>query len=142
MRNVARPTSNPLIFIISFLFNDAKDFKDLKDSKDPKDPKDPKAPKTLPPNLRPQEVPQVPNGQDGVVQEHAGTGIAHHLPYLLAHVRFVAMHGASGATGLVLAKAAMLQALNGIIQQCLALRTERGNGENGKVKTENGKVSG
>ena len=56
MRNVARPTSNPLIFIISFLFNDTKDFKDLKDSKDFKDPK------TLPPNLHPQEVPQVPNG--------------------------------------------------------------------------------
>ena len=136
MRNVARPTSNPLIFIISFLFNDTKDFKDLKDSKDFKDPK------TLPPNLRPQEVPQVPNGQDGVVQEHAGTGIAHHLPYLLAHGWLIAMHGASGATGLVLAKAAMLQALEGIIQQCLALGAERGNGENGKVKTENGKVSG
>ena len=138
MRNVARPTSNPLRFIISFLFNDAKDFKD---------------PKTLPPNLRPQEVPQVPNGKDGVVQEHAGTGIAHHLPYLLAHGWLIAMHGASGATGLILAKAAMLQAQNGIIQQCLALGAERGNGENGKVnrrstpegaevKTENGKVSG
>ena len=82
------------------------------------------------------------NGKDGVVQEHAGTGIAHHLPYMLAHVRFVAMHGASRTTGLILAKAAMLQALNGIIQQCLALGAERGNGENGKVKTENGKVSG
>lgn len=136
MRNVARPTSNPLIFIISFLFNDTKDFKDLKDSKDFKDPK------TLPPNLRPQEVPQVPNGQDGVVQEHAGTGIAHHLPYLHAHGWLIAMQGASGATGLVLAKAAMLQALNGIIQQCLALGAERGNVENGKGKTENGKVSG
>ena len=136
MRNVARPTSNPLIFIISFLFNDTKDFKDLKDSKDFKDPK------TLPPNLRPQEVPQVPNGQDGVVQEHAGTGIAHHLPYLLAHCWLIAMHRASGATGLVLAKAAMLQSLEGIIQQCLALGAERGNGENGKVKTEKGKVSG
>ena len=139
MRNVARPTSNPLRFIISFLFNDAKDFKDFKD---PKVPKVPKVPKTLPPNLRPQEVPQVSNGKDGVVQEHARTGIAHHLPYLLAHVRFVAMHGAPGATGFVLAKAAMLQALNGIIQQCLALGAERGNGENGKVKTENGKVRG
>ena len=133
---MARPTSNPLIFIISFLFNDTKDFKDLKDSKDFKDPK------TLPPNLRPQEVPQVPNGQDGVVQEHAGTGIAHHLPYLLAHGWLIAMHRASGATGLVLAKAAMLQSLEGIIQQCLALGAERGNVENGKGKTENGKVSG
>ena len=127
MRNVARPTSNPLIFIISFLFNDAKDSKDFKDPKDPKDSK------TLPPNLRPQEVPQVPNGQDGVVQEHAGTGIENHLPYMLAHVRFVAIHRASGATRLILAKAAMLQALNGIIQQCLALGAERGTGETGKV---------
>ena len=71
----------------------------------------------------------MPNGHDGVVQEHARTGIAHHLPYLLAHGRLVAMHGASGATGFVLAKLAMLQALVGIIQQSLALRAERGNGE-------------
>ena len=139
MRNVARPTSNPLRFIISFLFNDTKYFKDLKDSKDFKDPKDPK---TLPPNLRPQEVPQVPNGKDGGVQEHAGTGIAHHLLYLLAHGWLITMHGASRTTGLILAKAAMLQTLNGIIQQCLALGAERGKGENGKVNTENGKVSG
>ena len=39
------------------------------------------------------------------------------------------MHGASGATGLVLAKLAMLQTLVGIIQQGLALEAERGNGE-------------
>jgi hypothetical protein len=39
------------------------------------------------------------------------------------------MHRASGATGLVLAKLAMLQTLVGIIQQGLALRAERGNGE-------------
>ena len=71
----------------------------------------------------------MPYGHDGVVQEHARTGIAHHRPYLLAHGRLVAMHGASGATGLVLAKLAMLQTLVGIIQQGLALRAERGNGE-------------
>ena len=79
--------------------------------------------------LRPQEIPQMPNGHDGIVQEHAWTRIAHHLPYLLAHGRLVAMHRASGATGLVLAKLAMLQALMGIIQQDLALRAERGNRE-------------
>ena len=71
----------------------------------------------------------MPNGHDGVVQEHARTGIAHHLPYLLAHGRLVAMHGASGATGLVIAKLAMIQTLVGIIQQGLALEAERGNGE-------------
>ena len=69
------------------------------------------------------------DGYDGVVQEHARSGIAHHLAYLLAHGRLVAMHWASGATGLVLAKLAMLQTLVGIIQQGLTLRTERGNGE-------------
>jgi hypothetical protein len=63
------------------------------------------------------------------LQEHARTGIPHHLTYLLAHGRLVAMHGASGATGLVLAKLAMLQTLVGIIQQGLALRTERGSME-------------
>ena len=71
----------------------------------------------------------MPNGHDGVVQEHARTGISHHLAYLLAHGRLVAMHGASGATGFILAKLATLQALVGIIQQGLALRAERGNGE-------------
>ena len=76
------------------------------------------------------------------MQKHAGTGIAHHPPYLHAHGWLIAMHGASRTTGLVLAKAAMLQSLEGIIQQCLALGAERGNVENGKVKTEKGKVSG
>ena len=76
------------------------------------------------------------------MQKHAGTGIAHHPPYLHAHGWLIAMHGASRTTGLVLAKAAMLQSLEGIIQQCLAQGAERGNAENGKVKTENGKVSG
>ena len=71
----------------------------------------------------------MPNGHNGVVQEHARTRIAHHLAYLLAQGRLVAMHGASGATGLILAKLAMLQTLMGIIQQGLTLRTERGNWE-------------
>ena len=71
----------------------------------------------------------MPNGHDGIVQEHARTGIAHHLAYLLAHGRIVAMHRASGATGLVLAKLAMIQTLVGIIQQGLALGAERGNWE-------------
>ena len=71
----------------------------------------------------------MPYGHDGVVQEHARTGIAHHLAYLLAHGRLVAMHGASGATGLVLTKLATLQTLVGIIQQGLALGAERGNWE-------------
>ena len=66
--------------------------------------------------LRHQEIPHVPYGHDGVVQEHARARIAHHLPYLLAHGWLVAMHRASGATGFVLAKAATLQALKGIIQ--------------------------
>ena len=71
----------------------------------------------------------MPYGHDGVVQEHARTRIAHHLAYLLAHGRLVAMHGASGATGLILAKLAMLQTLVGIIQQGLTLGAEGRNGE-------------
>ena len=71
----------------------------------------------------------MPYGKNRIVQEHARTGIAHHLAYLLAHGRLVAMHRASGATGLVLAKTATLQTLVGIIQQGLALGAERGNGE-------------
>ena len=66
--------------------------------------------------LRHQEIPHVPYGHDGVVQEHARARIAHHLPYLLAHDWLVAMHRTSGATGFVLAKATTLQAQKGIIQ--------------------------
>ena len=71
----------------------------------------------------------MPYGHDGVVQEHARTGISHHLAYLLAHGRLIAMHRTSGATGFVLAKLAMLQTLVGIIQQGLALGAERGSME-------------
>ena len=69
------------------------------------------------------------DGHKGIVQEHARTGIAHNLTYLLAHSRLIAMHGATGAAGFGVAKLAMLQTLVGIIQQGLALRAERGNGE-------------
>ena len=71
----------------------------------------------------------MPYGHDGVVQEHARTGIAHHLPYLLAHGRLVAMHRAPGATRFALAKAAMLQTLVSVIQQGLTLRAKKGNDE-------------
>ena len=78
----------------------------------------------------------MPYGKNRIVQEHARTRIPHHLAYLLAHGRLVAMHGASGATGFILAKLAMIQTLVGIIQQSLALRAERGNGESGAVSGE------
>ena len=71
----------------------------------------------------------MPYGKNRIVQEHARTGITHNLTYLLAHSRLIAMHRATSATGFILAKLAMLQTLVGIIQQGLALRAERGNGE-------------
>ena len=69
------------------------------------------------------------DGHKGIVQEHARTGIAHYLAYLLTHGGLVAMHGATSATGFGVAKLATLQSLMGIIQQGLALRAVRGNGE-------------
>ena len=71
----------------------------------------------------------MPYGKNRIVQEHARTGITHNLTYLLAHSRLIAMHRATSATVFILAKLAMLQTLMGIIQQGLALRAERGNGE-------------
>ena len=41
-----------------------------------------------------------PDGRGGVVKEHPGTGIAHHLTDALPHLRAVAVDGAVGAEGL------------------------------------------
>ena len=80
------------------------------------------------------------DGHDGVVQEHARTRIAHHLAYLLTHGRLVAMHRASGATGLTLAKLATLQSLMCIGKELLALGTESGAGSRERMSGE--RVSG
>ena len=68
------------------------------------------------------------DGHDGIVQEHARAGIAHHLSDTLAHNGLVAMQGASGATGFGIAIAAMLQASMGVSFQFSTLRAENGRG--------------
>ena len=69
------------------------------------------------------------DGHKGIVQEHARTGIAHYLAYLLTHGGLVAMHGATSATGFGVAKLATLQSLMGIGEEFLTLGTEGRNGE-------------
>jgi hypothetical protein len=63
-------------------------------------------------------------GQKWVVQQHARPGIAHHDFYLLAHVWFVAVDGTVGASGLIWAERAALEAGHCVVQQCLALRAQ------------------
>ncbi len=75
-----------------------------------------------------EEIPQVMKRHDGIVQEHARTGIAHHLSDALAHNWLVAMQGASGATGFGIAKAAMLQASMGVSFQFSTLGAKNGRG--------------
>ena len=75
-----------------------------------------------------EEVPQVMKRHDGIVQEHARTGIAHYLSDALAHDGLVAMQGASGATGFGIAIAAMLQASMGVSFQFSTLGAENGRG--------------
>ena len=75
-----------------------------------------------------EEIPQVGDGHDGIVPEHAGAGIAHYLSDALAHDGLVAMQGASGATGFGIAIAAMLQASMGVSFQFSTLGAKNGRG--------------
>ena len=50
-----------------------------------------------------------------MIEQHPRTGIAHHLLHPLLHLRFVAMHGAEAAGGLLLAKRAVRQAFASIL---------------------------
>ena len=75
-----------------------------------------------------EEIPQVGDGHDGIVQEHARPGIAHYLSDALAHDGLVAMQGASGATGFGIAKAAMLQASMSVSFQFSTLGAKNGRG--------------
>jgi len=62
--------------------------------------------------------------EDGVAVEHPGTGVAHHRPDPLPHGRFVAMDGACGALGLVVAEGALCEAFAGVVAKLAALRAE------------------
>ncbi len=69
-------------------------------------------------------------------QEHTRAGVSHHGAYLLTHFRClanpatpkscVAMDGAIGTGWLIRAKGALLNALQGILQQGGAIRAELG----------------
>ena len=55
-------------------------------------------------------VQQVQRGEQGVAQQHARTGVAHHLAHPLAHFGLVTVDGAFGAGGLAPAEGALLDA--------------------------------
>ena len=62
--------------------------------------------------------------EDGMAVEHAGTGVAHHLSDPLPHGRFIAVDGARGALGFVVAEGALCEAAGGVVAKLAALRAE------------------
>lgn len=68
----------------------------------------------LPRSRLPLPVQQVPGRQQRVAEEHARSGVAHHLADAFALVRFVAVYGAVGAGRLFGAEAAAVDALEGV----------------------------
>jgi hypothetical protein len=70
------------------------------------------------------QQPQVPYCSARRVPEHAGSGIAHHLTYLLAIIGFVAVDRAFGTNRLIGDKLAAFQPLVGISLQLAALLTQ------------------
>ena len=69
-------------------------------------------------------VDQVLDCQQGVVEQHARTGIAHYLADCLTPIGFVAMYGALGTGGFFPAEGAAVDAHVGVVCQGLALRTK------------------
>ncbi len=62
----------------------------------------------------PLPVQQVPDRQQRVAEEHARSGVAHYLADAFALVWFVAVHGTVGAGRFFGAKAAAVDALEGV----------------------------
>ena len=68
----------------------------------------------------------MPERSNGMIQEHAGTGPAHHLPDPGPHVRVVAMYRTFTACGLYFGRSetAMFQTVNGICHKFRTIGTE------------------
>lgn len=64
---------------------------------------------------------QVAQCRHGMVPQHAGAGVAHHVLDALAHVGTIAVHRTFLAHWLMLAKATVVEAEMGIRQQCLTV---------------------
>ena len=64
------------------------------------------------------------NGHKGMVPNHPGTTIPHHLSYLLAHFGFVTMNSTCITSRLCLGISTTIQALRRVMEQGLAIRTE------------------
>lgn len=66
----------------------------------------------------------MPQSCEGMMPEHARTGIAHYDADLLSHGGFVAVDGTLFAGRFLLAIFAMVEAEKGVFEQCRALRAE------------------
>jgi hypothetical protein len=72
----------------------------------------------------PKPIQEMVDGQQGMIPEQMGTGIAHHLPYSLPHDRFVAMYGAPTAYRLSFLVRTFVETPSGIGQEGLAIRAK------------------
>jgi hypothetical protein len=69
-------------------------------------------------------VEKMADGEEGMSVDHPRSGVTHDLPDSLSHFGLVAMDGAGGANGLVLAETAGICALHRIIKQLTAIGAE------------------
>lgn len=69
-------------------------------------------------------VDEMPDGEQGVFEHHAGPGIPHDTPDLFPHAPLVAMDGACGAGGLLRAVGAIPQTFLGVLAQLPAAGTQ------------------
>ena len=68
---------------------------------------------------------QMPDGHDGMMKDHARSGIAHHVFDALAHLGFVAVHRAVLAGGFVITEGAFFQAVICVFPELGTFLTER-----------------
>jgi len=67
---------------------------------------------------------QVPNPQQRVPPDHAGTGEAHDFSDPPAVNGIIAVNGAAAAGGFIITEWTFLQALVGVIREILTIRTQ------------------
>jgi hypothetical protein len=66
----------------------------------------------------------MPQGSHRMIEKHPGSGVSHHLPDPLLHLRFVAVYLAESARAFVRFERTTFQPLPAICQQFLARRAQ------------------
>jgi hypothetical protein len=69
-------------------------------------------------------VNKVHEPQIGMLHHHPGTGKPHHLPDIIAHIRFIAVHRAMNTNRFPVSEPALLSSLPGVFDQSSAIGTQ------------------